>query len=425
MIDSIATIGDAGDINCWSGTPYFFGKAARARGEPAVPWRVDYGSTRAARFFWNLGRSIRGRGIGGYQYSRSFLHRAEGAIPAAEWRGRIVTFNQHFPRGSSAAARGCSLVNYIDATFNSFCVSGGLAARLPEGVREEARLLELENFSMAERVVTMSRWAADSAIRNCGVPASKVTTILPGANLDLPPNHEFPPPGRSAAFGRPLILGFVGKDWKRKGLPFLLDVRAALERMGMRALIRCAGRCPADLKGQSGVEYAGFIDKAREPDRFVRFLAGCDIGCLFSDREPLGISTLEFLRVGIPVAGVVAEGIADTVPPDAGLRFEPGTSAEVVASALGAVFRDEAKVSALCTAAQAWSPLVTWDRCVAEWQELLSTGALKSPVQPWRGLSGNLDRDPPAEEEHEKRFNRTGRTFTDAGLSNRRGEDNP
>ena len=220
MIDSIAAVGDAADIGCWSGIPHHFCMAACSRGEPAVPWRVDYGSMTGARFSWNLRQLMRGRGFGGYQYSRSFLDEAEAAIPAEQWFGRIVTFNQHFPRGSSVAARGCYLVNYIDATFDSFCTSGGLAAKLPESVRAEARLLECENYSMAERVVTMSRWAANSAIRNCGVPAYKVATILPGANLDLPPNHEFPPPGPRAAFRRPLVLGFVGKDWKRKGLPF-------------------------------------------------------------------------------------------------------------------------------------------------------------------------------------------------------------
>ena len=51
--------------------------------------------------------------------------------------------------------------------------------------------------------------------------------ILPGANLhdrDLAPaDHCRPPPLR------PLRLGFVGKDWRRKGLPFLLRLAEALE----------------------------------------------------------------------------------------------------------------------------------------------------------------------------------------------------
>jgi glycosyltransferase involved in cell wall biosynthesis len=388
MIDAIAVTGDAGDINCWSGIPGHFGQAARARGEPAVPWRLKIESFNAARRWWNLGQMLRGRGMGGYQYSRAFLDRAEASIPADQWHGRVITFNQHFPRGQNVVARGGRLVHYIDATFASFCAPGGLAANLPPRVRTGAQALEQENYGTSERIVTMARWAADSVVRDCGVPPAKVTTLLPGANLDLPTGYTFPLAAGQAGRDRPLVLGFVGKDWKRKGLPFLLKVRAELERMNLPAVIRCAGHCPPELQRTRGLEYAGFIDKATEPGRFLEFLAGCDIGCLFSDHEPLGISTLEFLRAGVPVAGFTTEGMADTLPPDAGFRFEPGATAEDVASTLRTSFGDRSAVDKIRAAARAWSPRVTWERCVKEWQELLATGQVKRPVQPWRGLTG-------------------------------------
>ncbi|MGA3007328.1 MAG: glycosyltransferase family 4 protein [Opitutaceae bacterium] len=386
IIDAIAATGDAGDIHCWSGIPYYFGQAARAGGEPAVPWRLPIAQFGAARRWWNLRRALGGRGVGGYQYSPAFLDRAEAAIPADQWHGRVVTFNQHFPRGRSVSARGGRLAYYLDATFVSLCTPAGPAEKLPEQVRADAIGLERDNYAASERVVTMARWAAESAIRDCGVAPVKVATILPGANLELPADYAFPsPPGRPGR-DRPLILGFLGKDWKRKGLPFLLDVRAELERMGRSALIRCAGHCPPELRQIPGLEYAGFIDKAVEPGRFVEFLAGCDVGCLFSLREPLGISTLEFLRAGVPVAGFTVEGVADTLPPDAGFRFEPETTAEAVALALRVAFDDESAAGRMRAAAQVWSPQVTWKRCVDEWRQLLAAGSIKDPVQPWRGL---------------------------------------
>ena len=36
------------------------------------------------------------------------------------------------------------------------------------------------------------------------------------------------------------------------------------------------------------------------------------------------MSVLEFLRAGVPVAGYAVEGPAETLPPDAGLRFAAG-----------------------------------------------------------------------------------------------------
>jgi glycosyltransferase involved in cell wall biosynthesis len=386
MIDAIAITGDAGDINCWSGIPYHFGQAARARGEPAAPWRLELGSFGLARRRWNLGQVLCARGIGGYQYSQAFLNRAEAAIPADQWQGRVVTFNQHFPRGRSVTTRGGQLIHYIDATFASFCAPGGLAANLPAQVQAAARAIERENYATSEQIVTMARWATESVVRECGVSPAKVATILPGANLDLPPDYTFPLVIREAGRDRPLVLGFVGKDWKRKGLPFLLEVRTELVRMGMPAVVRCAGHCPPELRRIEGLEYAGFIDKAIEPGRFVTFLAGCDVGCLFSEHEPLGISTLEFLRAGVPVTGFMTEGVADTVPPDAGFRFEPNTTAEAVALALHAAFSDESIAGRLRAAAQAWSPLVTWERCIEEWRQLLTMGSIMRPVQPWRGL---------------------------------------
>jgi glycosyltransferase involved in cell wall biosynthesis len=387
VIDYVAAIGDASDVRCWSGTPHHFWRAARRAGWNVEPWRLDIEAFDGSRRWWNLGQVLRGRRPGGYQYSRAFLNRAEAAIPAEAWRGMGVTFNQHFPRGRSVVAHGGRLVHYIDATFASFCAPRGLAGNLSARVSAAAIAAERDNYAVSERVVTMARWSADSAIRDCGVPASKVATILPGANLDLPKEHAFSQPAGDAGRGRPLVLGFVGKDWKRKGLPFLLKVRDELEHMGVPATIRCAGHCPAELGRRRGLDYVGFIDKLREPDRFLEFLAGCDVGCLFSEREPLGISTLEFLRAGVPVAGFIVDGVADTVPPDAGFRFEPGASAETVALALRAAFRDDGVVGALRAAARAWSPLVTWERCVEEWHQLLATGSVKDPVRPWRGLN--------------------------------------
>jgi glycosyltransferase involved in cell wall biosynthesis len=385
-IDQLAAVGDAADSQTWSGIPFHFWRETQRAGWATEPWRLELGRWRMNRRWWNLGQALRGRGTGGFQYSTRFLDQAEDSIPAGQWRGRILSFNQHFPRSTSVGKRGGRLVRYLDATFASFCLPGGLAAALPKKVRVAACQLERENLAASEKVVTMARWAADSAIRECGVSPSLVATILPGANLDLPADYDFPQPAGRPGRDRPLVLGFVGKDWKRKGLPFLIAVRTALARMDLPAVVRCAGNCPRGLTRQPGLDYAGFIDKAREPGRFVAFLAGCDLGCLFSEREPLGISTLEFLRAGVPVAGFTTEGLADTLPPDAGFRFPASATVEEVAVALRDAFGDESRVARLRANARRWSPRVTWERCIAEWTELLESERVAQPVQPWRGL---------------------------------------
>ena len=94
MIDAIAAIGDAADIRCWSGIPFYFGRAARARGKAALPWRLPMDSFRKDSFLWNLGRVLAGQRFGGYQYSEAFLDWAERTVPATAWQGRIFSFGR-------------------------------------------------------------------------------------------------------------------------------------------------------------------------------------------------------------------------------------------------------------------------------------------------------------------------------------------
>jgi glycosyltransferase involved in cell wall biosynthesis len=380
-IQAVAAVGDAGDPATWSGIPWHFLAAAGAAGWPTRPWGLDWPALRWHRRGWNLGQVLRGRGAGGYQYSREFLERAEATIPAPLWEGRVLTFSQHFPRAHSVLRRGGRPLHYLDATFASFCTADGLAARLPRAIWAEASRIERENLQASAQVVTMAHWAADAVAEQCGIARERIATILPGANLELPADYGFPVaegwPGRD----RPLVLGFVGKDWRRKGLAFLLEVRGELERQGLRAEVRCAGFAPADLGRPAGVSFAGFIDKVRQPGAFIQFLAGCDVGCLFSRQEPLGLSTLEFLRAGVPVAGFAVEGLKDTLPADAGFSFAPGTPAAGVAEALRTAFADATLVAERRARARAWSAHVTWARCLGEWEELLATGTIRQPFR--------------------------------------------
>jgi len=382
---SIAAVGDVADINCWSGIPYYFWQAAKRSGFAGDPWRVDLGSITWQRIAWNSWQKTLGKG-GGFQYSGWFLDLIESQIPRELFSTEIISFNQHFPRAASVTKARGILNHYIDAPFVALASGQGLDLRLPKQVVERACAKERENYAASQRVITMARWAADVVVRECGVPSEKVHVILPGANLDLPPDWEFKAPVGRAGVDRDFILGFVGKDWMRKGLPMIIDVRDELVRRGWKAKVCAAGNAPAELSNRAGVEFVGFIDKRSDPAAFLRFLSACDVGCLFSEREALGISPLEFLRAGISVAGYAHEGPADTIPPDAGFRFQLDDTAETIADRLVTFLKDETAQAAYRQGAQHWSMLVTWDRCVSEMIELWETGTIAKPVRPWLGL---------------------------------------
>ena len=384
---SLAAVGDVTRRDCWSGIPSYFREAAERAGWQMRPWKLDLARFGQARWRWNLAQIILGAGRGGFQYSAAFLDRAEEMIPADFKATQVISFNQHFPRAQTLTSAGGTSWRYLDATVASLCEGEDATVKLPARIREEALRFERENLQQSHRVVTMARWAAESVIQDCGVSAERVSTILPGANLNLPHDWSFSYDERAPGKERPLVLGFVGKDWQRKGLPFLLRVRGVLARMNWQVVVRAVGHCPDELKQTDGLEYAGFIDKERDAARLVDFIAGCDLGCLFSRREPLGISTLEFLRVGVPVAGFNVEGLRDTLPPTAGLSFELDASAEQVAEKIAATFGNENSRFALRRAARAISPVVTWDRCIREWRELVEQGHVTKPVRLWDSVT--------------------------------------
>lgn len=387
MTLGIAAMGDVRSVGCWSGIPHHFWIAAEKLGIDCIPLSVDLEKLRWPRLVWNSVQGLRGQ-LGGFQYSERCLRLLERQIPDVFWQSKVITFNQHFPRATSILKHGGSVSHYIDAPFVALASGRGLQLGLPKRIVEQAIRLERENYAASERIVAMGRWAADAVIQECGIQEAKVRVILPGANLNIPEGWEATELPGQAGIDRPFTLGFVGKDWQRKGLMLLADVQNELVRRGWKCRVLAAGNAPSDLQLREGIEFVGYIDKSSDADGFLRFLSRCDVGCLFSSREALGISTLEFLRAGVPVAGFAHEGPADTLPPDAGFRFALRTGWSEIADRFEAYLLDSAKQRLFLQNAREWSGRVTWERCLREFQELWETGTIARPVQPWLGLAG-------------------------------------
>jgi glycosyltransferase involved in cell wall biosynthesis len=385
---SVAALGDVTDVGCWSGIPFHFWTAALTAGFAEIPWRLDLEPMRSLRWRWTLGRILRGHPPRGFQYSNAFLDAASAQVPETYLSTEVISFNQHFPIAARVLAAGGHMNHFIDATFYSMTSNRGLDLRLPDDVVAEGREKERANYAASNRIIAMARWTAKSLSEDCAVDRVKASTILPGANIDLPTELIFenaqPPerPGREREF----VLGFIGMDWKRKGLPLLLAVRDELARRGQKVMVLAAGDVPGSLRRREGLRFVGWLEKRSGHQPFVQFLRACDIGCLFSENEALGISTLEFLRAGVPVAGFAHQGLADTLPPDAGFRFPLRATCNDVADVFEAYLQNESKQDAFRRNARAWSSFVTWERCITEMQELWQTDSVQNPVRPWLGL---------------------------------------
>lgn len=369
----LAVIGDANDPAAWSGIPYHFLNAAKARGliQRGLDLQPKGVSWRSTRLLWNLARIIRGDRAGGYQFSRGFLERLwRPHLTALEGSEVVNHFQLYAPSVVSLAERSrITLVPYIDMTLTELFEDYALGARIGRRVAREALDLETAGYRAARKVITMSQRSADILEEKYAISRERVSVVVPGANLD-----ETAVARCEKRFDRrrsEFIVGYIGKDFVRKGLYRLARAVVLLRSEGARVRLRVIGHCPRDLRQADGVEATGFIDKRANPDGFVDALAQCALGCLPSHAEALGIALLEFLRLGIPVVGTRVGGIPDAVPDGAGVLVDADVDPRGLAHVIGALCADENAYATLRRGAANARPWASWERAALDFARAL------------------------------------------------------
>jgi glycosyltransferase involved in cell wall biosynthesis len=253
---------------------------------------------------------------------------------------------------------------YIDATMRQWFQDYGY--RIGRRVRADALAREREAYLSSRYVVGMSDWCADDVASSYGVPREQVRTILPGANLD---EDSLSPPEEWHGDLSPLRLGLVGIDWERKGGPTLLDAASILQRMGHEVEVVVLGPDSSRVPAHPALRALGYVHKGREFHRFVEILRSFHFGCLLSRVEASGFSTLEYLRLGIPIITTAVGGIVD--PKGAGLRFPLEAEGEQIAEALVEVVREPDRYATMRKAAARDGMACRWERSANEMLSLL------------------------------------------------------
>jgi glycosyltransferase involved in cell wall biosynthesis len=375
---SIAAYGDVLDPNHFGGAPWQFFEEARRQGFAQHGWRVDTRKLRNHRLAWTAGQLLRGRRPGGFQYSSAYRAAALAQIPRQLLGTEVISFHQTFPASAPIVHAGGEINFYIDATFTQLFPSYGLDRQIDRRTLREAIDYERDAFSAARRVVVNQFWAYRSLISDYNLDPRKCAVILPAANYPIHPGLSPVMLEGRAGRDRPFVLGFIGKDWRRKGLMFLDQVAAQIRAKGWKVAVTAIGFPAEELPPGSGIECLGFIDKRTQ---FGPFLHRCDVGCLFSNAEAAGTAVLEFLGVGVPVAGFTVNGLADLLPSEAGFRFGAETPAGDVADVFHRYLQDENRQERFRAEAQRLAPSLLWERCIREFRELWETGTLRNPFR--------------------------------------------
>lgn len=262
--------GDATDLATWSNIPYFLLQAGLSQGLLQGGLKLQPQQLRRRGRLWNLRQLFSTGKVGGYQYSPGFTRAllAQAQLPA----DHPLALLSHFPLLPAWPWPSAWRVDfYIDATTRQVFNDYGSGERLAPGYCSQVLERERLAYQQVPVIVCMAQWAADSVIGDYGIDPSKVHVVPGGANLDEAQLAQLaqaaPPPPPSPQ--QPLRLGFLGKEWQRKGGPFLLELADALQQRGIPTVIRAIGPDPAALPAHPALQPLGFINKQTDTARFV------------------------------------------------------------------------------------------------------------------------------------------------------------
>ncbi|HMO35216.1 MAG TPA: glycosyltransferase family 4 protein [Gemmatales bacterium] len=244
-------------------------------------------------------------------------------------------------------------------------------------ILRDALQRELEGYQAAEWVVCHSQWAAESVMREYAIPAAKIRTIVPGANIDFVVfQHWY----NTASMHlrqphEPLRLLFIGKYWDRKGLDRLLETLLILQQKTRQVKLQVMGcdrnTLPVHLQNLPDVEWLGFVNKRTDTERFLQITGNADVGCLLSRAEAGGMVLREYHALGLIVMGPDVGGAPEHLFSDAGKAFPPESSAEEIANWIYTLATDYELYRKLRVRAWEKRQRATWETSVKQWREIL------------------------------------------------------
>jgi glycosyltransferase involved in cell wall biosynthesis len=215
-------------------------------------------------------------------------------------------------------------------------------------LRLQARWERL-NTRRADLVMVTSRYCAEVARREYGVPAERVAVVPEPIDLAVW-DAQFSRVARRARTG-PVVLS-VARMYPRKRLGDLLRAAAVLRARIADVRIRIVGQGPewerllrlhAELSLGESVQLLGNLALDRLADEYVN----ADLFCLPSVQEGFGIVFLEAMAAGLPVVACRAAAIPEVVEDGVTGVLTPPRDPGALADALERLIRDPGQARTL------------------------------------------------------------------------------
>ncbi len=248
------------------------------------------------------------------------------------------------------------VVTVHDAIYDE--VPGGVVHRAQ---RAATSLLMRRSAQSADRVVTVSRAAAESIGRFLGVPASRIAVVHNGSSAPRPvadPSGILSPLGLPA--NRPIVLS-VGNRMPHKNFPGLLAALASIEPAERPLSVIAGSRLPDPLAGdvaRLGLERDVVLPGWVSDDQLEALYQSADLYVCPSLVEGFGLPVVDALRRRVPVLAHDVDVLRE-VGGDAA-RYADATDAAAFGAAIATALRSPSD-EATRAAAQRWAAQFTWD----------------------------------------------------------------
>ena len=369
-------LGNPNDINVASGTPYYILKYGKDLGLISDPIELDLPRNKIRKYIWNAKQYFKTGKYGGYQYSDEFLSDYQIKFTKKEKKtSQNIYILSHHPFLPLYPWPDNIFVDfYIDATNKQIFNDYGVGATIDEKFKSKVILREKESYKSANKIICMCKWAEDSVINDYGIDPNKVHTVVGGPNLDekfIRENvQQFCP--NEPTESNPLVIGFIGKDWERKGGKFALEIVKELNNRGIFSILKVIGVPKKNIPNNSFIEYLGFIDKNKDLKKFAKEIKSMHFSTLFSIQEASPRSNLESLRLGVPILSHDIGGIRSTFSQVAyGNLFKPYPSTKEVVNWIVSQINPYITYCSKRKLLQKFSKEINWEKEILKIKEIL------------------------------------------------------